>query len=413
MTEGMNRMNARSWSICLALSVLSALSAQAQVPRDYTGPCAVRTPRAWFHDEAQKQGKAYVIQGDTVEVLGNGPSGDFVRGRFQAKKATEGLLRRAALACWKPAEVKPSELASTEATLSALEPLGSQCAWVKVEPQKGQRAVLARMEGRCDGGRVAISKDALRGLILFEQESGATTLYQVDVKAGRAEKVKLPPLGEVRSLGFDGKGRGLVLTVEYVEDGKPLQVDGQPVKPCEACEGLPALAHAFALGAKGWERVESVATGTDSDLAPGVRELSSYSPRMDSQEQLSAYPNIEAEKDAKVLKALAKLFPKAPVGDEAEWSRLEGAAAPVWVYLTLGAEMLYSTGALALGSKKGPESVVPGFTASDAVAPLVRGPYLLVVKAYSGTEPVMLDLKKGELLPLSRQLHAVTFWPRP
>jgi hypothetical protein len=404
-------MNAWSGSICLALF---ALSAQAQVPRDYTGPCAVRTPRAYFHDEAQKQGKAYVIQGDTVEVLGAGPSDDFVRGRFQAKKATEGLLRRDALACWKPEDVKPADLSSTDATLSALEPLGAQCAWVKVEPRQGKRAVLARMEGRCDGGRVALSKDQARALILFEQESGAVTLHQVDVKAGRAEKVTPPPLGTVRSVGFDDKGRALALTVENVEDGQPLQVEGKPVKPCEACEGLPALAHAFALGPKGWERVESVATGVESDLAPGEKELSLYtSLRLDSQEQLSPHPDAEAEGDAKVLKALARLFPKAPVGDDAEWNRLKGTAAPVWVYLSLGGEAMYSTGALALGGKKGPESVVPGFTSSDAVAPLVRGPYLLVVRAYIGSEAVMLDVKKGELLPLSRQLQAVTFWPRP
>jgi len=36
-----------------------------------------------------------------------------------------------------------------------------------------------------------------------------------------------------------------------------------------------------------------------------------------------------------------------------------------------------------------------------------------VAHAYNGMEPVMLDLKKGELLPLSRQLRVVTFWPRP
>ena len=352
-----------------------------------------------------------------------------------------------------PAPVPKDPLAAvprSDAVLSFLTPREGQCAWMREDPAAHKRAVVASLEGDCQGARFFWSADLGKALVWFDPEhldssgvvspgvspqgfSGDTPtpgaqsrLYEVTVASGQVRPLPLPTVrGQLSTFGY--KGADLVaLSVESLTEKQmgqaSVQVDGKAIALDKNVEGAPALAFAYRLGPDGtWKRVEVKATGEGSDYAPGASVLETASGLgLDSTTLLDSRLEEHGEEPtADQLAKLQALRPVAQQGQESgedssgEWSHVvtPGGSFYVWRFAS---EFTMSTGHLVLevGGQLKPVKDL-GFTDGDFVAVRTQGPFVLVSADSTGVHPRLYDLRTGERVFHSDSARVATFWPKP
>ncbi|XXF79312.1 hypothetical protein P2318_06050 [Myxococcaceae bacterium GXIMD 01537] len=321
----------------------------------------------------------------------------------------------------------PLARAAETLTLSALEPVEGGCEWVQLEPLAASRRVIARLPADCQGGGTALSKDGQRGAVRFWRGAVSAPavgrpsfpesmpspafrdrLFVVDVAAGRAEEVALPPLGELIEYGFDARGRLLGLSLQAVTPAQlragTARVEDSELRLDVWGPARPVLAHAFVYEGGAWARVESRAA-TD---VTGVRALTPWK-TLGERSSRSLEPRFEpGELDDALLDGLYALSPELPEG---EWGLLRRGGVSLAVWGTPQGETLLATGLLRL-IEKGRAIALPEhpFRENDLVGVQTRGPLLLVSLADSGGHPRLYRGRK--LLWQSERARAVSFWPR-
>ena len=324
---------------------------------------------------------------------------------------------------------------ATDSTLSLVAPDGRYCVWVKQDiAAPSKRYALASVEGSCLGARTALSADGKRGALRFDPGNVRSSaqgnpafpnpippsdmkdrLFEVDVAAGTAHEVPLPPRGDFDEFGFDAQGRLLALTLQHptaeeMQAGE-VRVDGQAV-PLEAeGEGSAAVAHAYAWEGGAWKRIESKVTTEGADYSQGIDALkASKGLGYRSGEALLARIQGDNEKRNAVLDALRPLAPDLSATD-GQWIRAGSGDGRFDVWEATDSEFPYTTGLLVFLDGNTP--VKPPeypYTRSDVVAVRTRGPYLLVAQELLGAHP---RLYRGRALVWrSEDARAVTFWPK-
>lgn len=327
-----------------------------------------------------------------------------------------------------PAGAAEPAVATTDATLSLLEPVEGQCEWVRVEPESSARQVLARLAADCQGGSTALSRDGKRGAVRFwrgavsmpvvgkptfpepfPSQAFRDRLFLVELATGAVEELPLPPAGELIEYGFDAGGRLLGLSIQGLspeqERARVVEIDGVVVPFTLSGRGRPFVAHAFAfLGGK-WLRLESKGSSETAGTAAlkhrkelGERSNRALDPRFEA---------LEIEDDA-VLDALYELTPEQPEG---EWAEFRSGTHTLAIWGTpFGSDML-ATG-LVRRLEKGKLVALPSypFQPNDAISVRTRGPFLLVSLADSGAHARMYRGKK--LVWSSETARAVTLWPK-
>ncbi|WP_434384698.1 hypothetical protein [Melittangium boletus] len=334
-----------------------------------------------------------------------------------------------------------------DAVLSYLEPREGKCLWIREDAAAHQRATVASLEGDCKGARLFWSKDLGKALVWFDPEHvasggvsgpdvparshtpeeptpGATSrLYEVTVASGKVRPIASPTVDGQLS-GFGYKGADLVaLSVRSVDAQEIVQdavtVDGKPIPLDKEVEGAPALAFAYRLEGDGtWKRVEVKATGEGSDYAPGATVLEHAKGLGLTTDDLldSRHSTDGTEPSAELLARLQPLRPasvlqgKAEDGD-GEWSHVTTPAGAYDVWRT-NIEFSFPTGHIVLeqGGELKPVKDL-GFTESDFVAVIARGPFLLVSADSVGIRPRLYDLRTGARVFHSDAARLATFWP--
>jgi hypothetical protein len=334
-----------------------------------------------------------------------------------------------------------SSQAVTDAALSLLEPAGDRCEWVRLEPVSGERELLAAVPGACAGGRIAFRPDGARALLWFgpgsEGFAYSTTfsappgfpeaprpaslpgtpserLYEVDLSSGKVQPLPLPSPGALTEVAYNTKAEALAFTMQEPVPGSKdfLEFGGKryPISP--ETEGLPVLVHASRLGpGSSWEIIETRASGSGSDYAPGVGILDAHLDLgRQTEEMLSPHPAGDELTDPALLAKLKALAPKLVHGDGGQWIRLKTPTVLVW---EVEIEFVFATGEVYFVDGEAlqrPPGL--GFTNGDLIAPMLRGDYLLIAADTVGTHPRLYDLRRRALVYSSDTARATTFSPR-
>jgi hypothetical protein len=331
--------------------------------------------------------------------------------------------------------------ATSDATLSLVEPAEGRCQWVRLDPVAKRREVLAAIEGPCEGALVAFQKGGPKALFRFDPyavysssygapglpktgfpeekpiEGMKPRLYEVDGATGKVQALPEPAPGQLEDFGYNPKGEAIALTGEtsdpkiVKEGGKEfLEFEGKKYPVNEGGEGLPQIVHAFRLNGTSWELIETKASNSGADYSIGVRALDASSDLAERTPDLLT-PHTGGD-EIKQPALLAKLTAILPAEDRDVWVSLTDAAAPVYVYQVSG-EFIYSTGVVRF--QDGESLVAPaelGYTQADFIAALSRGDYLLIAASRIGAHPRLYNVKTRELVYKSDTARAAAFWPR-
>ncbi|WP_434382067.1 hypothetical protein [Melittangium boletus] len=311
--------------------------------------------------------------------------------------------------------------------LSLLEPSADGCEWVRFQPVRQTREVLARLAAGCQGGTTAVSRDGRWGALRFWRGGvsapvqGRPTfpepfpsaafrdrLFLVEVDTATARELPLPGSGELIEFGFDASGQLLGLTLQRLtpeqERAGGVELDGTRLSFHLEGRGRPLLAHAFAWRDGAWVRREvkltTDAVGT-AELGPraslGERSNVTLDPRFTPE---------EIESDA----LLDQLHPLTPEQPDGEWGLLREGTATLAVWGVPYGERALATGLLRK-VERGRALPLPGFDygANDLTRARTQGAFLLLSLADSGGHP---RLYRGTR-PVwrSETARAVTFWP--
>jgi len=336
---------------------------------------------------------------------------------------------------------RPTPPPKPKVTLSVLEPSGGTCEWRRVEP--GRNAdVVAKFGGDCVGGRVAWSPNGSQALVWFDPALSSGTillagnrpdaapptaaapatilprLWLIALLSGQQRSLPVPPIGVLKASAFDPQGRPMALTMQTVSvpESQPvhsLKFEGREFSLDPDLDGIPVLVHAYRLTADDrWQRVETKASTTGSDMAPEVHVLkAARGLSVRSTELLSPHLEAPAVEAAPLLAQLREAAPELIPGDEGGWVQVASRPARVLVWRA-DVEFTFATGRLFFLS--GDRLVAPpqlDRSAKDIVAVMVRDPYVLVATDTVGTHPRLYDLNSLQLLFKSDTAWATTYWP--
>ncbi len=257
----------------------------------------------------------------------------------------------------------PAPVLASGPALSYLKPSDPErCEWLRHPLPSGEPTVVFFFDAACDRSMVSWSPDGKEGLV-FTWPSGAGEVpkaWRVDLAthSGKPLDLKALPGGigagqqdkpAIEELGFDKQGRPVAILGDVYVKRTPekgpkgqqfLTFEGQRYPLPEGAEGSPGLAHAYRLEEGGWKRVETKASGFESDLALGIHALDTLKGLMPiesaSPVELSM-PGKEAPKS--VAKKLDAAFPGQD--ESGQWMALSTPGGTVYFRGTLGGEKLY------------------------------------------------------------------------
>lgn len=324
----------------------------------------------------------------------------------------------------------PNEFGSeAPAALSLFESFDpGRCTWLRVDPVRGTRELLAEFPLDCTGVAVAWSPDASEAIVDFPGgwEDGAGHrhyAFLVDLADRRGVAASKPlemPAGAgiLDQLAFDTEGYPIAIYLDLAgrtpeERRESLAFEGRAYAVPDS-PGIPLLAHAFRLERGAWRRIETVATTSEACDAPGTSRLEAASGERQGPTTFRMLdPAWGHEVSSEPIPA--ELF------DELErHERNDAEAAYGWVRLAaqgrsavLAVEASFdyawlTTPVLLVGDDGIRE--LDGVPENAILASASRGRWLLLSEAVSGARPVLYDLEGRVVFSAPRAVTA-TFWP--
>ncbi|KFE60163.1 hypothetical protein [Hyalangium minutum] len=331
----------------------------------------------------------------------------------------------------------PTPAPAAGPTVSYLSPSDPErCQWVRQSlPASGEPTVLFVFNAACDRSMVSWSPDGKEGVV-FTWPSGEgeqPKAWRVDLVAhtGKALDLKTLPGGvgagdqdkpAIEQISFDKKGQVVALVTDiYVTrktkkgpGGKTvLTFEGKSYALPEGVEGSPGLAHAYRLEDGAWKHLETKASGFESDLAPGTREL-------DTVKTLQPVANASVSSDRMVgddapEAAVKKLDAAFPGQDESgQWMQVSTPGGTVYYRGSQGGEYLYPS--VPVAWEQGGKLVeVEGLLAKkDDFLGIQTQDAFLLISNYGDPHSVQVwDTKTKERVLSAEGASAPAFWPKP
>lgn len=302
------------------------------------------------------------------------------------------------------------------------------CTWLRVDPVRGLRTVVAEFAHDCAGVAVAWSPDASEAIVDFAgdwdvRDGHRHFAFRVDL-TGRGAGTPLPlalPAGTgiLDQLAFDTDGSPVAIFLEPLDPAgdsrrEALSFEGRAYVVPDS-PGMPFLAHAFRLERGAWRRIETAGTTSEACDAPGVAVLE------------AASPDRQAPATFRLLDpAQGHILSTDPIPAElfdvlGRHERNDAEAVYAWVRLAsngraavLAVEALYDyaylTTPVILAGDDGVREL-DALPENAILAAASRGRWLLFSEAVSGARPVLYDLDGATVAFTAPGAVTATFWP--
>jgi hypothetical protein len=329
----------------------------------------------------------------------------------------------------------PTPAPASGPAVSYLKPSDPErCEWVRHPLPSGEPTPVFSFNAACDRSMVSWSPDGKAGLV-FTWPSGqgeGPKAWRVDLAArtGKPLELKSLPGGTgagdqdkpyIEQIGFDKQGHVVAIVADvYVNRETQKGADGQQVLMFEGkryplpegVEGGPGLAHAYRLEESGWKHLETKASGFESDLAPGTRELDTVKTLLPiakastSSERMSGKEAPEA-----AVKKLAAAFPGHDE-ESGQWMEFPTPGGPVYYWGAQGGEYLYPSAPVAW-EQQGKPVALEGLSAKpdDFLGLQLLDGWLLIANYGDPRSAQIWDTRTKERILSAEDASAPRFWP--
>lgn len=326
--------------------------------------------------------------------------------------------------------------ASERRAVALLVPHAGGCQLLVARLPEGEAHAVVTLPSDCAGAQLIFSPTGGHALAWFaaaDVDPRDLAIFEVDLATRKHRRQGPPEGGDVETFAYDATGRLLAFVVdqdvELIQEGDERRVvrEGKlyPARP--GADGVDAVARTLERRDNGWVEIEGQATRCCADAAPGPQVLPTYQQLVGDpalRELLAAPERVrldppKAVQDPALLRKLAQ--ERGPAREDeptpAAYVRLQ---LPGWtaslVAVGSGFPVRFALGPLYLERDRRLERVAAqsdgsGVVAGDILELTGSGSFALVTDAFTGTRPVVLDMRTGRVVLDERLAFAARFWP--
>ncbi|MFL5350771.1 MAG: hypothetical protein ACJ8AT_38870 [Hyalangium sp.] len=332
----------------------------------------------------------------------------------------------------------PAPVLAAGPALSYLKPSDPErCEWLRHPLPSGEPVAVFSFNGACDRSMVSWSPEGKEGLV-FTWPSGEGEVqraWRVDLATHKGKPLDLktlpggtgpagPDKPSIQELGFDKQGRLVAILADVYVKRTPekglqgqrfLTFEGQRYPLPELVDGSPGLAHAYRLEEGSWKRVETKASGFESDFVPGIRVLDTVKTLGLIASAFPTEPELPGQEVSKsVAKKLDAALPLPEQHEEGKWMALSTPGGTVYYRGALGGELLYPSAPLAWEQGGKPVELEDLWAKPDDYLGLRLQEQWLLIANYADPHSAQVwDTKKKERVVAVEEASAPVFWPRP
>lgn len=320
--------------------------------------------------------------------------------------------------------------------VALLVPHAGGCQLLAAQLPEGEAREVVTLPSDCAGAQLVFSPTGEQALAWFaaaEVDPRDLAIFEVSLATRKLRRLGAPEGGDVETFAYDAAGRLLAFLVdqdvELVQDGDERRVvrEGKPYPARPGADGVDAVARTLQWQDEGWVEIEGQATRCCADAAPGPQVLPTYQKLTSDQalrELLAAPERVrlnppKAVQDPALLRRLSQeMGPSredAPTPEAYVRLQLPGWSASL-LAIGSGFPVRFALGPLFLERDRQLQRVAiqpdgSGIVAGDILELTGSGSYALVADAFTGTRPIVLDMRTGKVVLDERLAFAARFWP--